>query len=97
VVSPSRKARLLARALLHISAAPAGPVAPPLAATRFLVDAVAGSMRELTAAAPSELHAASHASQEPPWWDISGRAVWVLDLFERLSVREQASRSAPLS
>ena len=97
VVAPSRKARLLARALLHISAGPAGPAAPPLAATRFLVDAVVGSMRVLTTAAPHALHAASRTPQEPPWWDIPGRAVWVLDLFERLSEREQARRSAPLS
>ena len=87
VVSPSRKARLLARALLHISAAASGPAVPPLAATRFLVDAVTASHRP----------PATAARNEASWWDIPGRAVWVLDLFERLSEREQTRRSAPLS
>ena len=87
VVPSSRKARLLARALLHISSAPPGPAAPPLAATRFLVDAVTAAQRSL----------APLSASEPAWWDIPGRAVWVLDLFERLSEREQARRSAPLS
>jgi len=96
VVPPSRKARLLARALLHISTAPAGAAVPPLAATRFLVNAVVESTRVSNAAAPQELPVAAATPNEPLWWDIPGRAVWVLDLFERLSEREQARRSAPM-
>ena len=87
VVPASRKARLLARALLHISSAAPGPAAPPLAATRFLVYAVTATQR-----VPQRAEAA-----EAAWWDIPGRAVWVLDLFERLSERDAARRSAPMS
>ena len=84
VVPGSRKARLLARALLHISSAATGALVPPLAATRFLVEAVTAAQR-----VPRRAEAA--------WWDIPGRAVWVLDLFERLAERDAQRRSESIA
>ena len=55
---------------------------PPLVANRFLVDAVR------LAGAPSLTPA--HGS---PWWDLAGRAIWVIELCERLEQRDQALRS----
>lgn len=84
VVRPGRKARLLAHAL----AAAAGPhrheKAPPLEATRFLVEAVV--------AAP-----VPHVAVAPPvaaWRNVEDRVAWLLDLFERLERREQVQRSS---
>ena len=83
VVPASRKALLLARALLHISPSVPAVSAPPLEATRYLVEAAASSRN------PSK----PGGAQEPAWWDVPGRAVWVIDLFERLERRDQMRRS----
>ena len=83
VVPASRKAQLLARSLLL--PAKAGVSEPPLAQTRFLVDAlsVAGSR------AASGMRTAAPAI---PWWNLHDRLLWTVDLFERLERREQVER-----
>ena len=89
VVAPSRKAWLLAGAMLNLNPAPAEQGVPNLEATRFLVEAVAGS-------------GVRRAAQTPPqlaWWQIGqrlGRRVeWTLDLFERLERQERQAHSVP--
>ncbi len=81
VVSGRRKAWLVLRALSPVIA-PARSLAalPPLPATRMLVDA---------------------AAREPPrdiprwrWWEIGPRAVWVIELFERLERERLATAVA---
>jgi 15-cis-phytoene synthase len=89
VVPLPRKLGLLARAVAA-AALPARPWLgePPLDEVRFLVEAVAAQ----------GLWAGS-AARPAPWWDLGGRAVWVVRLFERLEERrgEGAARqgSAP--
>ncbi|CAA9282077.1 MAG: Phytoene synthase [uncultured Acetobacteraceae bacterium] len=86
-VPASRKAVLLLRAALPGPgrAPPAAPAraAPPLAATRFLVEAVAD------AAAPL-----GPAVAIPAGWGLEARAVWVIDLFARLERRDREAASA---
>jgi phytoene synthase len=87
VVPASRKARLLARSL--VAAAPGGreAPAPPLAQTQFLVEAIA-------ACAPrAKAFNATHVSGVP-WWNLYGRVLWTVDLFERLERRAQVQRFA---
>jgi phytoene synthase len=71
IVPGRRKGWLVLCAMLPIPApAPAASVPPPLAATRLLVDA-----------------AARAPAVDVPrwrWWEVGSRAVWVIDLFERL-------------
>ena len=84
VVAPGRKAQLLGWSLLCLWPPRADADRPPLAQNRFLVDAAAGSAPlALTIALP------------PPWWNLVGRVVWVLDLFERLGQRERAPLGPP--
>ncbi len=86
VVPPARKARLLARAMVSLSPARAAQPEPCLPAVAFLVQAATGHQD------------ASPASQRraAPWWRINQRvaerAVWVIDLFERLERHEQTAR-----
>lgn len=75
VVPGPRKALLLARALVSLNPAPARQAAPALAATQYLVDAVG----PLT----------PHAPRRPARWNVKQRALWLIDLFERLERREQ--------
>ncbi|MGE4241273.1 phytoene/squalene synthase family protein [Ramlibacter sp.] len=83
VVARRRKLWLLARALTCL--APAMPASPRscLAETKFLVDAVLAQPD----AAPT---------QPLPWWRVrrrmDARAVWIIELFDRLERREQAGR-----
>jgi phytoene synthase len=82
VVPAGRKLRLLAQAFAagpFTTLAPLARSAPPLEEVRFLVDAVA--------ALP-----ATPLIGGPAWWDIEGRAAWVIDLFERM---ERRGRSDP--
>jgi phytoene synthase len=85
VVSASRKARLIARSLVAGVPANLDAPAPPLAQTRFLVDAVAVS------ASRARASAATRASGVP-WWNLHGRVLWTVDLFEQLERREQVGR-----
>ncbi len=80
VVSPRRKAALLAGAALRVRPRPRSDAAP-LAATRYLVDAAV---------------AAAKASPRRAQEDAGGRVVWLIQLFERLERQDQlgAARSA---
>jgi phytoene synthase len=83
-VPASRKAALLLRAAVPgPGRAASAQAVPPLAATRFLVEAVAG------AAAPTEPAVAA-----PAGWGLEARAVWVIDLFARLERRDREAASA---
>lgn len=87
VVSGSRKVWLLAKSYL-IDVEPAqGGDAPPLDATRYLVEAVLACSTQPVARS-SSLHAL-------PWWYFKSRALWLLDLFERLERRERTQVRAP--
>lgn len=78
-VPAPRKAALLLRAALP-GPVRAFPEAPPLAATRFLVEAV------VNAAAPE-----APAVALPAGGGLEARAVWVIDLFARLERRDRAA------
>ena len=81
-VPGARKVALLARAALPTLGA-AAPQAGPLPETAYLVEAV-------------QRHPAPPAVPGlPPWWDLSGQAVRVLDLIEALEERDAFRRSAP--
>ncbi|MDV2983111.1 UNVERIFIED_CONTAM: phytoene/squalene synthase family protein [Methylobacteriaceae bacterium AG10] len=80
-VSGARKAGLLARAVLPAGRT-AGLSAPPLPETAFLVEAV-------------QHHPVPASRRLPPWWDVSGQVVRVLDLIEVLEERDAFRRSAP--
>jgi phytoene synthase len=88
VVGRSRKAWLLAHALARLSPGMQAHSTPCLEETRFLVEAVAGH---------SAVRAESLTSAASAWWRIDARindrAVWVLDLFERL---ERTERGLPV-
>ena len=78
VVPASRKARLLAQAITGLWPASSPAPEPALPATRFLVDAVTA--------------AASPPARTVPaiaWWNVKQRALWVIDLFERLEHRDR--------
>jgi phytoene synthase len=87
VVPRSRKAWLLAGAVVSLNPRHAAQAQPCLPATRFLVDA---------AAMPAKLQGAAPVRRGAPWWRVSQRVaergVWVIDLFERLERREQTAR-----
>ena len=84
-VSAPRKSVLMLWSLLHLAPRVPAQPAPVLEATRFLVDAC--TPIHFAHAAPAPL---------PAWWDVTGRLVWVLDLFARLE-REDQLRHAPRS
>ncbi|MES2423695.1 MAG: phytoene/squalene synthase family protein [Pseudomonadota bacterium] len=84
VVSPSRKALLLGWSVLCLTPPQAAAALPPLPQTRYLVDAAAGT-------APLSVT----ITMPPPWWDLVGRVVWVIDLFERMGQRERAPFGPP--
>ena len=81
VVPGGRKARLLARALVARPRRGTQPPAPVLPANRHLVDA---AMRSRPPRAP-----AFH-----PWWRVDARALWMIELFERVEQRRQDQRRA---
>jgi 15-cis-phytoene synthase len=77
VVPARRKTALLVRALVALAPSSAAAAVPPLAATRYLVDAA-------VRAEPVLLPAAGPVA----------KAVWVLDLFERLERRDRVQGAA---
>ena len=83
VVSRRRKMRLLARSLLGSARARVLADAAPLPCARALVAAVA------EVSPPLHAHATAHA-----WWQVRTRALWLLDLFERIERRERAGIAA---
>jgi len=54
---------------------------PPLAETRFLVEAVVNT--------PAPLSEPAWSPRMVQWWNLYQRAVWVIDLFERIERRAQ--------
>ena len=84
VVPASRKAWLLARAMVGLFPARVSVDVPPLAATAFLVDAVAATSPR----------AAPVAAAAPSRRGVNDSVIWVIDLFERLERRDQMQRSA---
>jgi len=86
VVAPARKLALVRRAVTASVRAVPQRAEPPLEETRFLVEAVAA-------------HPAPPDAREPAssrWWDVEGRTVWVLHLFERLERRDRQRAPAPV-
>jgi 15-cis-phytoene synthase len=83
-VAPARKAVLLAKSLLHLRPAWPDRPEPALASTQFLLDACA----------PLASRQRQGDAAQPPWWDMVGRWVRVLDIFERLE-RQERLRNAP--
>lgn len=85
VVPRARKVWLLAGALINLIPQPSAQAAPCLPANQFLVDAAC--------VAPQRQIQLAHAT---PWWQINqrmaNRAVWVIELFERLERQEQMAR-----
>lgn len=80
-----RKAWLLLSAWAPVIPSVVAEVAPPLAATRHLVDAVAVSVPR-----------SAEALSALPWWHLKSRALWLIDLFERMERRERvAALGAP--
>ena len=86
VVPRVRKVWLLAGALINLMPQQAEQATPCLPANQFLVDAAS-----LTSLDQSPLD--SPSKQATPWWQINqrmaNRAVWVIELFERLERQEQ--------
>ena len=86
VVARSRKLQLLGRSILTLFPANALRPAPCLAANQFLVDAAAEPINAVKSPnAPQSLKA--------PWWRLNRRleerAVWVIELFDRLERSER--------
>ncbi|MEO7432742.1 MAG: phytoene/squalene synthase family protein [Dokdonella sp.] len=82
IVSRRRKVWLLGRAWVAGTRLRAGGDDGPLAATRYLVDAVT-----MATFPDAERTAASSL----PWWHVRSRALWLLDLFEQMERRERAA------
>lgn len=83
VVPGARKAELLGTALASIVRRAAWSDVAAIEASRFLIDA----------ASTSPAHGAA-ASAALAWWDMRGRMLFVLDLFEKLERRERVELTA---
>jgi 15-cis-phytoene synthase len=81
VVPGRRKARLLVRAVFTRARRGSQPPAPALPANRHLVEAALRSRPPR----PRAFH---------PWWRVDARALWMIDLFERVEQRRQDQRRA---
>jgi phytoene synthase len=86
VVGKRRKLALLARALLAGAPDAARLMQPPLPANAYLVAAVAGT--------PHPLRAPERIGQVP-WWNLTGRAIAVIAMFERLGRIERGLVRGP--
>ncbi|GLS46307.1 phytoene/squalene synthase family protein [Methylobacterium brachythecii] len=85
-VSGSRKAVLLARAAL-----------PKLALTPSEASALTETAYLIEGVRHHPLPTAALVRRLPPWWDVSGRIVHVLDLIEQWEERDLFQRSAPIN
>ena len=86
IVPASRKLALLMQAHVVQADARHGAGLPPVPETRFLIDAVAAAPLPM-------LDAPADAAMALPWWRFGARAVWVLDLFERLEREEREAQT----
>lgn len=86
IVPAGRKLALLIQAYTREPDPTAGASAPALAESVFLIDAVTAAALPVSEAVPTG---------EPvlPWWRFRARAVWVLDLFERLEREERQAQA----
>jgi phytoene synthase len=107
VVPSARKAWLLTRALVELNPpvveAAASPA--PLAETRYLVEAAAQACAANARAAAQEAAVSSPgradagkglvgpAADRPSRWSVTDRAIWLIDLFERLERRDRLRAS----
>lgn len=76
VVPGSRKLTLLLSAVNVLARKPDWTAVTRIQASQFLIDAAAESLN-------------SQVPYVAPWWDVKGRVLFVLDLFERLERRER--------
>jgi len=86
VVSISRKTWLFASAFAATVLDERREPYPPLAETRFLVEAVVNT--------PAPLSKPAWSPRKVQWWNLYQRAVWVIDLFERIERRAQLRHAA---
>lgn len=89
VVGSGRKAALLSKVLMMPVERSDGRVVEPLEEARHLVHAVVRADRATHASVQS---AATHSNRAPAWWNIRDRALWLIDLFERLERQDQGQR-----
>lgn len=89
VVSSGRKAALLSKVLVMPVERSDARAVEPLDEVRHLIDSVVRADRASHASAQ---HAASPISRAPAWWNIRDRALWLIDLFERLERQDQGQR-----
>ncbi|MGQ0619246.1 MAG: phytoene/squalene synthase family protein [Panacagrimonas sp.] len=85
-VTSRRKALLLMKAYERTAGVPAETPEPPLAATHFLIEAV-------LACPPMPVPKDEAGISAPQWWHFRSRALWLIDLFERLERRERTLAS----
>jgi 15-cis-phytoene synthase len=83
VVSPGRKVGVLSRAVVPARPAQAAFAGRFTDASCFLIDAVA--------AAPMSGEFATRGLDRLRWWDLRGQALHVIELFDRLERRQQAT------
>lgn len=90
VVSGRRKAALLSRSLMLPSNRSAVSAPAALDETAFLVDTVVKS-DALDASRAHSIQAARIAvgTPAPAWWNLQDRALWLVDLFERLERQDR--------
>jgi phytoene synthase len=88
VVPGHRKAWLLVKSYLLVASQSAGAAHPPLAATRYLVEAVG----PLPASRDAEV--AAVAGDPTMARGVRAKALWVIDLFERLEMRDRMAAAA---
>ncbi len=91
VVSSGRKAALLSKVLMMPTERSATEAVEPLAEVRHLIDAVVRA-DHATLLAVGQPSAASDAPTA--WWNIRDRALWLIDLFERLE-RQDREHGSP--
>ncbi len=89
VVSSGRKAALLSKVVVMPVERQHGRTAEPLDEVRHLIDAVVRADRVAHA---SVQQSAAQGSRAPAWWNIRDRALWLIDLFERLERQDQGQR-----
>ena len=87
VVGSKRKAALLSKVLVMPTETPAAEETP-LAEVRHLIDAVLRLDRATLDATPPPVQ----ATRVPAWWNLHDRALWLIDLFERLERQDQRTR-----
>lgn len=88
VVPAGRKLALLMQACARSPRSAPVAALPAIGATRFLIDAAMAAAPMAHPLAPAVL-----ADARLPWWRINARAVWVLELFERLEREERAAQA----